>query len=64
MTQRSAYKDVMSELYQRGLKPSLRFPAKLSILQEKDGKEYRHPLSSVAKAEKFIEDLDHPPEDA
>lgn len=51
MEQRRLYSDVMSQLYQLGLKPSLRHPARLFITEE-DGNKLR--LSSVDDAKKYI----------
>ena len=45
------YREVMSELYQRGFKPALLFPARLNITL-KDGARKR--LSSVSEAKDFI----------
>ncbi|KAI4810348.1 hypothetical protein KUCAC02_019186 [Chaenocephalus aceratus] len=49
--QRREYQEVMSELYQRGFKPALLFPARLNITL-KDGARKR--LSSVSEAKYFI----------
>ncbi|KAI4830209.1 hypothetical protein KUCAC02_001859 [Chaenocephalus aceratus] len=49
--QRREYQEVMSELYQRGFKPALLFPARLNITL-KDGARKR--LSSVSEAKNFI----------
>ncbi|KAI4829745.1 hypothetical protein KUCAC02_001418 [Chaenocephalus aceratus] len=51
--QRREYQEVMSELYQRGFKPALLFPARLNITL-KDGARKR--LSSVSEAKDFIAD--------
>ena len=52
--QRKTYKGVMSELYERGLKPGLRYPARLHI-KLKSGK--MKDLASVAEAESYIASL-------
>lgn len=49
--QRAEYKEVMQQLYMLQLKPSLKFPARLSIKSEK-GK--RRHLKSVRAAEQFL----------
>lgn len=51
MEQRNAYKDVMAELYELGLKPSLAFPAKLRITSV-NGKKIK--LKSVKDAESYL----------
>lgn len=59
--QRAQYKDVMAELYQRGFRPSLLFPAKLRITLQ--GGENRW-LASVQEATRFInspEGIQRPP---
>lgn len=53
VSQRKKYSSVMSALYKMGLKPSLLFPARLRITNA-DGT--RTAFSSVAEAEKFVED--------
>ena len=50
MAQRAAYREVMALLYQCGLKPSLRYPAKLYITMS-NGKKIL--LSSVVKAKEY-----------
>lgn len=50
---RSEYREVMSQLYDLGLKPSLQYPARLKITTE-DGNTVR--LSSVQEAKKYIAD--------
>lgn len=54
MEQRTAYCEVMSALYQRGLKPSLLYPTKLRIAT-KDG--VRKHFASVKDAEDFLASL-------
>ena len=49
--QRSAYRDVMSTLYQRGFKPSLLYPSRLFITM-RDGKKKQ--LSSPRDASAFL----------
>lgn len=49
------YKDVMSSLYKRGLKPALLFPARLRITLPNSEKKW---LASVAEANSFIQSLD------
>lgn len=49
--QRSAYRDVMKELYNLGLKPSLHYPAKLFIMA---GEGKRRRLTSPEDAQNFI----------
>lgn len=51
MAQRAAYREVMAALYKRGLKPSLRYPAKLYITASNGEKIL---LSSVDKAKEYI----------
>lgn len=51
LEQRSKYREVMSELYNLGLKPALLFPARLTIVT-KDGDRRR--FSSVAEAKDYI----------
>lgn len=49
--QRAQYRDIMRKLYNMGLKPVLRYPARLSIVME-DGT--RKPFSSVREATDFV----------
>lgn len=56
MELRSPYRDVMDQLYQRGLKPSLRFPAKLVITVANGDRVW---LTSVGEAVKYLGDS-HP----
>ncbi|KAL1276852.1 hypothetical protein QQF64_036475 [Cirrhinus molitorella] len=51
MVQRSKYRQVMTELYNLGLRPSLLFPARLSI-RTRDGN--RRLFSSVSEAEEYV----------
>ncbi len=51
MLQRSKYRRVMMELYNLGLRPTLLFPARLSI-RTKDGS--RRSFSSVSEAEEYV----------
>ena len=51
MAQRAVYREVMSLLYKRGLKPSLRYPAKLYITASNGEKVL---LSSVEKAKEYL----------
>lgn len=51
MEQRSKYREVLSELYNLGLKPALLFPARLTIVT-KDGKRRR--FASVTEAKDYI----------
>ncbi|TWW59884.1 hypothetical protein D4764_06G0014140 [Takifugu flavidus] len=51
MAQRAAYREVMALLYKRGLKPSLRYPAKLYITTN-NGE--RILLSSAVKAKEYL----------
>ncbi|KAL1276087.1 hypothetical protein QQF64_035710 [Cirrhinus molitorella] len=51
MVQRSKYRQVMTELYNLGLRPSLLFPARLSI-RTRDGN--RRSFSSVSEAEEYV----------
>lgn len=52
LKQRAQYKDVMAELYRRGFRPSLLFPARLRITIP--GGETRR-LASVSEATRFLE---------
>ncbi|KAJ4932272.1 hypothetical protein JOQ06_010697 [Pogonophryne albipinna] len=52
--QRAAYREVMSALYQRGLRPSLLYPARLRITTENGGKKH---FASVEDAASFLETL-------
>lgn len=52
LKQRAEYKDVMAELYKRGLRPSLLFPAKLRITLQNGEKKW---VSSVSDATRFID---------
>lgn len=54
LKQRAEYKEVMAELYKRGLRPSLLFPAKLRITLQSGEKKW---LTSVTEATKFIHNL-------
>ena len=54
MEQRTAYRVVMSELYQRGFKPSLLYPAKLRITTKDGGRKH---FASVKDAEDFLASL-------
>ena len=56
MEERRLYRDVMAQLYQLGLKPSLRHPARLFITEE-DGNKLR--LDSVDDAKKYISAKKH-----
>ena len=59
--QRTAYRGVMSKLYQQGLKPSLLYPARLRITT-KDGR--KKMFTSVEDAEAFVtrsDDVPHSP---
>ena len=51
MEQRAAYREVMALLYKRGLKPTLRYPAKLFITAA-NGEKMR--LSSVDEAKQHL----------
>lgn len=51
VSQRAEYKDVMSELYNRGLKPSLLYPARLRITLPSGDKKW---LRSADEAQKYI----------
>ncbi|KAL1264131.1 hypothetical protein QQF64_004486 [Cirrhinus molitorella] len=51
MVHRSKYRPVMTELYNLGLRPSLLFPARLSI-RTRDGN--RRSFSSVSEAEEYV----------
>lgn len=55
LKQRAAYRIVMAELYSRGLRPSLLFPAKLRITLPSGEKRW---LSSVSAATKFIQSME------
>lgn len=55
LKKRGEYKDVMAELYQRGLRPSLLFPAKLRITLQSGEKKW---LTSVTEATDFIHSLE------
>lgn len=50
-TERAKYRSVMAELYNLGYKPTLFFPARLSIWTKDGGKKM---LSSVTEAENFV----------
>lgn len=52
---RSEYREPMAELYKRGFRPALLFPAKLRITLPGGDKKW---LSSASAAKKFVEDLD------
>lgn len=52
--QQKEFKTVMSELYKRGFKPSLLYPARLYIKMESGGKKH---FPTVAEAEAFIVSL-------
>ncbi|CAL8360660.1 unnamed protein product [Merluccius merluccius] len=54
LKQQAEYKDVMVELYKRGLRPSLLFLAKLCITLQSGEKKW---LTSVTEATKFIHNL-------
>lgn len=58
MEQRSKYREVLSELYNLGLKPALLFPARLTIVT-KDGERRR--FASVTEAKAYIASI-HPAE--
>ncbi|KAK7898840.1 hypothetical protein WMY93_019693 [Mugilogobius chulae] len=51
---RNEYRAAMAELYERGYRPSLLFPAKLRITMPDGEKKW---LSSAAAADKFVQDL-------
>ncbi|KAJ4943708.1 hypothetical protein JOQ06_006206 [Pogonophryne albipinna] len=52
--QRAAYREVMSALYQRGLRPSLLYPARLRITTKDGGGKH---FASVEDAASFLETL-------
>ncbi|KAF3856803.1 hypothetical protein F7725_017526 [Dissostichus mawsoni] len=52
--QRAAYREVMSALYQRGLRPSLLYPARLRITTKDGGKKH---FASVEDATSFLKTL-------
>ena len=54
--QRSAYRAVMSSLYQRGFKPSLLYPARLRITTKNGGKKH---FTSTEDAEAFLAALNN-----
>lgn len=54
LKQRAECKEVMAELYKRGLQPSLLFLAKLCITLQSSKKKR---LTSVTEATKFVHDL-------
>ncbi|KAF3842896.1 hypothetical protein F7725_001745 [Dissostichus mawsoni] len=54
MEQRAAYREVMSALYQRGLRPSLLYPARLRITTKDGGKKH---FASVEDATSFLKTL-------
>ena len=54
LKQRAEYKDVMAELYRRGYKPSLLFPAKLRITLPSGEKVW---IRSVVEADKYVQNL-------
>lgn len=54
LKQRAEYKEVMAELYKRGYKPSLMFPAKLRITMPNGEKAW---IKSAAEAGKFVQGL-------
>lgn len=60
LAQRAEYKDTMAELYKRGLKPALLFPARLRITQPSGARKF---LGSVEEAQQFIKRLPKPQED-
>lgn len=51
LQQRSAYRGIMKELYDRGLKPTLRYPAKLFIMTEDGNRKF---LASPEVAKRYI----------
>lgn len=55
LKQRAEYKDVMAELYEKGLRPSLLFPAKPCVTLRNGEKKW---LPSVSQAASFIDKLD------
>lgn len=55
MKKRAEYKNVMAELYNRGLRPSLLFPAKLRVTLPGGEKRW---LTSVSEAANFIQSLE------
>lgn len=52
--QRSKYREVLSELYNLGLKPALLYPARLTITTKEGGKKK---FASVAEAKQFISSM-------
>lgn len=54
LQQRVAYRGVMKELYERGLKPALRYPAKLFIMTENGNRRF---LPSPEEAKRYIDSL-------
>lgn len=59
LNRRAQYKDIMSELYGRGLRPALLFPARLRITQASGARKF---FSSVDEAQQYIERLPKAPE--
>ncbi|CAI5638889.1 unnamed protein product [Oreochromis niloticus] len=59
LNQRAQYKDIMSELYGRGLRPALLFPARLRITQASGARKF---FSSMDEAQQYIERLPKAPE--
>ncbi|CAL9707506.1 unnamed protein product [Knipowitschia caucasica] len=53
---RSEYRTAMAELYKRGYRPALLFPAKLRIMMPNGERKW---LTSAPAAEKFVQDLDN-----
>ncbi|KAK7929596.1 hypothetical protein WMY93_005991 [Mugilogobius chulae] len=57
MSQRVQYRDVMAELYKRGLKPALLYPARLRLTLPSGTKKW---VGSVDEAQRYVDD--HPSE--
>ena len=53
MSQRVQYKDVMAELYTRGFKPALLYPARLRLMLPSGAKKW---IESVDAAQRFLDD--------
>lgn len=58
LSQRVEYREVMADLYNRGLKPSLLYPARLCITLPDGDKKW---LRSTDEARKYIDGLPPPP---
>lgn len=57
VNQRAEYKEVMAELYKRGLKPALLYPARLRLTLQNGARKW---ISSAEEAQNYIDSLPQP----